>query len=79
MIKLHILKVDKGRVLTTGRPSVLHSWVDGSRKLQIGEILEEKEESNMSEEELKKIKDDWNTGIWSKLVGCVLDYARFIF
>ena len=54
VIKLHILKVDQGRVLTTGRPSVLHSWVDGSRKLQIGEILEEKEESNMSEEELKK-------------------------
>lgn len=53
-IKLHILKVDQGRVLTTGRPNFLNSLVDGPRKLQIGEILEENEESNMSEEDLKK-------------------------
>ena len=48
------MKVDQGRVLTTGRPNFLNSWVDGPRKLQIGEILEENEESNMSEEDLKK-------------------------
>ena len=57
------MEVDQGRVLATGRPSILNSWVDGPRKLQIGEILEEKEGSNMTG--MQEFETNWLTVAWT--------------